>query len=125
MGTLWNCHRISAMSEKKWSSRRECRLDLLLGLIATIGLGGCADYLERRDTITFSAGEAQAWNKTVHVADPWPLHASNTRIDGDGQRVGRVIQSYSTGAAASPSPQGGESQEQGTNDPQSEDARPE
>jgi hypothetical protein len=113
------------MPEKKWSSRPELRLGLLIGLIATLGLGGCADYLERRDTITFSAGEAQAWNKTVHVADPWPAHASNTRIDGDGQRVGRVIQSYSTGAAASPTPQGRSIEGQGTNDAQAEDKRPE
>jgi hypothetical protein len=114
------------MPEKKWSSRPKRRLNLLIGLIATIGLGGCADYSKRRDTITFSAGEAQAWNKTVHVADPWPAHASNTRIDGDGQRVGRVIRSYSTGAAASPPTRGAPLQEgQGTNDAQSEGERPE
>ncbi len=112
------------MSEKKWSSRPSLKLDLLIGLIATIGLGGCADYLKRRDAITFSAGEAQAWNKTVHVADPWPAHATNTRIDGDGQRVGRVIQSYSIGAA-SPPPPGGSIQGQGTNDTQLKDERSE
>lgn len=113
------------MPEKKWSSRPERRLGLFIGLIATFGLGGCADYLKRRDTITFAAGEASAWNKTVHVVDPWPAHASNTRIDGDGQRVGRVIRSYSTGAAASPPLRDSAPREEDANGPQSEDEQSE
>jgi hypothetical protein len=68
-------------------------------LIAAMSLSGCSDYLQRQDTVTFSAGEAQAWNRTVHVADPWPPHSGNTRIDGDGQRVSRVIEGYRKGDA--------------------------
>jgi len=65
------------------------------------GLGGCADYLKRQDTVTFSAGEAQAWNRAVHVTDPWPPYAANTRIDGDGQRVSRAMERYRTGDGTS------------------------
>ncbi|MCG7391500.1 hypothetical protein MHY87_01075 [Microvirga sp. ACRRW] len=55
------------------------------------------DYMERRDTITLHAGEAQAWNSVVHTADPWPPYVMNTHIPGDGQRTARVMQRYSTG----------------------------
>ncbi|MGF9759776.1 pilus assembly protein [Microvirga sp. 0TCS3.31] len=67
-------------------------------VLVLAALGGCVDYLERRDTITLSAGEAQDWNKVVHVADPWPAHAKNTHIPGDGQRTARVIGRYSVGS---------------------------
>ncbi len=62
-----------------------------------LGMGGCADYLDRRDTVTLGAGDAQAWNRTVHAADPWPRYVMNTHIPGDGQRTAVVIQRYSTG----------------------------
>lgn len=63
-------------------------------------LGGCSDYLKRRDTITATAGHALNWNKVVHIADPWPPYVANTDITGDGQRVSGVIERYSTGAPA-------------------------
>jgi hypothetical protein len=85
------------MSSKK-SSRTNGRLNLSIGLLLAVGMGGCVDYVERRDTITLRAGDAQAWNKTIHVADPWPPYAMNTQIPGDGQRTAVVIQRYSTGA---------------------------
>jgi hypothetical protein len=65
-----------------------------------LGLGGCIDYLKRRDTVTLEAGDAQAWNSVIHTADPWPPYVADTQIEGDGQRVARVMQRYSTGAAA-------------------------
>jgi len=73
----------------------------------TLSLGGCADYLERRDTVTFAAGEAQAWNRVVHTSDPWPPYVTNTRITSDGERVARVTRGYfdeggNAGAAAVP-----------------------
>ena len=66
------------------------------------GFSGCADYTKRRDTLTLSAGEAQAWNRAVHVADPWPPSSGNTHIDGDGQRVSRVIEAYRKGTGTAP-----------------------
>jgi hypothetical protein len=60
-------------------------------------LGACADYLKHSDTITSSAGDPVAHNKVVHIADPWPPHASNTRIGGHGQRVDRITKRYITG----------------------------
>ncbi|HZH12315.1 MAG TPA: hypothetical protein VEZ24_18340 [Microvirga sp.] len=85
-------------------------LALSLPLLAsTMLLAGCADYVERRDTITLHAGEAQAWNKTVHIADPWPPYVMDSHIPGDGQRTAGVIRRYSrsnadagSGTAAAP-----------------------
>jgi hypothetical protein len=70
---------------------------LLSSLVLVAGLGGCADYVKRSDTVTFAAGEAQSWNRAVHVVDPWPPYAANTRIDGDGRRVSRVMERYRAG----------------------------
>jgi hypothetical protein len=61
-----------------------------------MALGGCVDYLERRDTITLAAGDAQNWNKVVHTADPWPSYVMNNHIPGDGKRTAEVIRRYST-----------------------------
>jgi hypothetical protein len=81
------------------SSSTKGRFRAFTCLILAAGLGGCVDYLKHRDTITLGAGEAQAWNKTVHIADPWPPHARDTQIPGDGKRTAVVIQRYSTGNA--------------------------
>lgn len=109
------------MSVEKWSSanaaggevephaapeapaRRRASLALALGLAG--GLGGCADYLVGRDGVSLGAGDAVAWNRTVHVADPWPPYVMNTHIPGDGQRTAGVIRRYSTGEQnAGPAP---------------------
>ncbi len=84
------------MLVKKLSSTRS-RVKVFLCAILVAGLGGCVDYLKRSDTVSLSAGETQAWNKIVHVADPWPPYVMNTHIPGDGQRTAGVIQRYSTG----------------------------
>lgn len=83
-------------SKKSSSSKVQLAVSATLALSA-ISLGGCVDYLERRDTVTLAAGEAQAWNRTVHVNDPWPPYVMNTQITGDGQRTAGVIRRYSTG----------------------------
>jgi hypothetical protein len=86
------------MSAKKSSSTNGW-LTVPACLILAAGLGGCVDYVKRRDTVTFGAGDAQAWNKTVHTADPWPPYAMNNNIPGDGRRTAVVMQRYSTGNA--------------------------
>ena len=82
-------------SPERRSSRIERHIRILACVLPAAGLGACADYVERRDTITFAAGEANAWNRTVHTTNPWPRHAWNTRIEGDGRRVEGVIRRYS------------------------------
>jgi hypothetical protein len=86
------------MSSRK-SSSNKIRLTLLALILPAVMLGGCADYVERRDTITLAAGEAQSWNRVVHATDPWPPYVMNTNIPGDGQRTQAAIRRYSTGNA--------------------------
>jgi hypothetical protein len=69
----------------------------MAGLLPVLALGACADYVKHRDTITASAGDAKAHNSVVHITDPWPPAAANTRITGNGQRVDRVTKQYITG----------------------------
>jgi hypothetical protein len=52
------------------------------------------DYRDRRDTITSSAGNANASNIATHTVDPWPRHAKNPRINLDGRRAGIAITRY-------------------------------
>ena len=88
------------MSAKRSSPGSTDRLKALCVLVPAPGLGGCVDYLSRTDTVTLEAGDAQAWNRVVHAADPWPPYVADTQIGGGGQRTARVMQRYSTGAAA-------------------------
>ncbi len=78
-------------------------------LTLVLGLGACADYLDRRDTVTLGAGDAQAWNRTIQAADPWPRYVMDTHIPGDGRRTAGVIQRYSTGNTGSASEQAADS----------------
>lgn len=60
---------------------------LLLLSLASLALGGCADYLNHRDTVSFGAGDAVAWNRAAHEVDPWNRDAAATRIVSDGEAV--------------------------------------
>ena len=55
-------------------------------------LGACQETFARRDTVTPYAGEAVAYNKAVHVIDPWPAGSANTDIRMDGQRAADAIE---------------------------------
>jgi hypothetical protein len=90
------------MSARKLSSAKR-RLVLGVSLLPVLALGACADYLNHNDSITSSTGDANAHNKVVHIADPWPRAAANNRIGGSGQRVDIVTKRYLSGGGASSS----------------------
>jgi hypothetical protein len=79
------------------------RAIVLCGIIAT-GLAGCsggppfddpfAPYLQRTQTISFSAGDAKEANAAIQTIDPWPPYAYNTRIPGNGQRLADAVERY-------------------------------
>ena len=71
-------------------------------LVAATGLGGCAQYVDRSDTIAFSAGEAANRNAVARMIDPWPVHAANRNIATSGERGARAVRRYQ-----SPPPQSG------------------
>lgn len=65
-----------------------------LGLIAITGNAGCAQYLDRKDTVAFSAGNAVQTNIVAHLIDPWPKHARLRNIPFDGERMRGAVERY-------------------------------
>ncbi len=69
--------------------------------VAAAGLGilaGCVpyteQYIDRRDVVDFSAGNAVEANMVQQIIDPWPLAARNTNIELDGQKAQRAVDRY-------------------------------
>lgn len=61
------------------SSTRSKRVVLLCILAAT--LAGCADYLNRRDTVSARAGDAVEGNLAIQTINPQPPAAFQTRTN--------------------------------------------
>jgi hypothetical protein len=78
-------------------SRNTSRGLTALVLGATTLLGACTDmYLDRRDAVSFEAGDAVATNKVTHMVDPWPVYAGNRNIAFDGERMQAAAERYRT-----------------------------
>jgi hypothetical protein len=74
------------------------RAALLAALGASALTGACSDmYLDRRETVTFGAGDAPAHNALVHMVDPWPRAAGNRDLTYDGERMQAAAERYRTG----------------------------
>lgn len=63
-------------------------------LAGSLLLGGCADYLSNRDSVTLGVGNAVEANVGIHTIDPFPPEAADTDIDGDGVAVARAQRIY-------------------------------
>lgn len=91
------------MSPRKSSSVKSF-LAACAAFLSVLALGACADYVKRSDTVTASAGDALAFDKVVHIDDPWPPNSGNTRLTANGQRVDKVTKRYlGGGGGGSPS----------------------
>jgi hypothetical protein len=65
-------------------------------------LGGCSDlYLDRRDTIALSAGDAIAANRALQTVDPWPRQSGNPNFSFNGQRMQAAVERYREGKVTS------------------------
>jgi len=74
-----------------------------LALAAALAmLGGCSEYLDRRDTIALSGGNAVATNKVTHMVDPWPRDSANRDIAFNGAKMETAIQRYRTNKVIPP-----------------------
>ena len=77
--------------------------DIAVGVTLTALLAGCSDlYLDRRDAIGLSAGDAIAANAIEQMRDPWPPNSGNTNIAFNGQRMQSAIERYRTGKVTPP-----------------------
>src|SRR5688572_31713613 len=79
---------------------------LLLALFAAL-LAGCNSWIAHRETISYQAGDAVAWNKSVHTIDPWPAASRDTTIPTSGRRIARAIEAYENGQQAASGGGGG------------------
>jgi hypothetical protein len=73
--------------------------------VAALGMtiGGCSQlYLDRRDSLALSSGDAIAGNEAVQVIDPWPPRSANTNLAFHGQRMQAAAERYRTGIVVQP-----------------------
>ena len=69
-----------------------------LGALLSV-LGGCSpygEYLDRRDTIALSAGNAVATDAVTHMVDPWPRASANRDIAFNGPKMEIAAERYRT-----------------------------
>ena len=65
-------------------------------------LGGCSEYLDRRDPIARSGGNAVATNIVTHMVDPWPRESANRNIAFNGARIESAFERYRTNKVITP-----------------------
>ncbi|MEW6641881.1 MAG: hypothetical protein AB1586_15360 [Pseudomonadota bacterium] len=54
-------------------------------------------YFQRKDTVTFSAGDAKEVNARTHMLTPWPRGVHDRRILANGSRMAHGIECYEAG----------------------------
>ncbi len=59
-------------------------------------LSGCAEYLDRRDTISLNAGDAVATDKVAQMVDPWPRVSADKNIAFNGAKMESAVERYRT-----------------------------
>lgn len=72
-----------------------------LGAVLAV-LGGCSEYIDRRDTIALSGGNAVATNTVVHMVDPWPRESADRNIAYNGPRMEGAFERYRTNRVITP-----------------------
>jgi hypothetical protein len=60
-------------------------------------------YLQRKDTITLSAGDAKEVNRDTQMIAAWPRGVDDRNIPGNGARMVRAAETYRAPPAASSS----------------------
>lgn len=69
----------------------------VLGVVLGVTLGACSDlYYDRRESITFQAGDAVKANVVAQTIDPWSRASANRNISYNGERMQRAIERYRT-----------------------------
>ena len=57
-------------------------------------LGGCSEYLDRRETISLAGGNSVATNKVSQMVDPWPRDSADRNIDFNGAKMETAVERY-------------------------------
>jgi len=72
-----------------------------LGTVLAV-LGGCSEYIDRRDTIALSGGNAVSTNVVTHMVDPWPRESANRNIAFNGAKIESGFERYRTNRVITP-----------------------
>jgi hypothetical protein len=86
-------------------SRTDAARPLAAVAVLAATLAGCSSadlYLDRRETMHLSAGEAMAANKVIHMVDPWPPASANKNIVFNGDKMQSAAERYRTGRIIQP-----------------------
>jgi hypothetical protein len=59
-------------------------------------------YLDRRESISLSAGDALYSNQVTHMVDPWPAASANRDIAFNGQKMQGAVERYRTNRVIPP-----------------------
>jgi len=73
-----------------------------VALLCVLQSAGCTQYLDRKEALALGTGDAVRTNVASHVSDPWPAHASNTRIAIDAERLQRALERNRTNRVTDP-----------------------
>jgi hypothetical protein len=76
-------------------------------------LAGCSQYLDRRNTIALSGGNALASDEVTQMVDPWPRASANRNIAFNGAKMQTAVERYRTNRVITPEPGGKFSSNQG------------
>lgn len=72
-------------------------------LLFAMGLiSGCADYMNRYDSVTLAAGDSNKQNILLQTEDPLSPNRNNTHIEGDGRQAAAAVNGMRTDPATSP-----------------------
>jgi hypothetical protein len=70
------------------------RAKLTLVIIASLHLAACDNYMDRRDSVTFGAGDAIAANKAMQIIDPWPQSARTIQHGVSGEQAEAIMEKF-------------------------------
>jgi len=65
-------------------------------------LAGCSEYLDRRDTIAKSGGNAVYTDRVTQTVDPWPRDSANREIAYNGEKMQTAVERYRTNKVIPP-----------------------
>jgi|GEM_PF-921630 len=65
-------------------------------------LAGCSEYLDHRDSVALSGGNAVHSNMVAQMIDPWPPASANRNIAYEGNKMASAVERYRTGRVIPP-----------------------
>ena len=70
---------------------------IILAVVLSVVLAACSDmYYDRRETLTFQAGDAKDANIVAQTIDPWSPASANRNLTYNGERIQRAAERYRT-----------------------------